>query len=415
MVRGSASPRVARRVLALAFSSVPVVIPASAQPSPIQYAYDERGQLIAVVDQDGNAAIYVYDAVGNILSIQRVDAAAIPERVAITAVVPDKGKTGTLVSILGKGFGPAVGQNTVAFNGAVASVTQASATRVTAIVPAGATTGLVTVASPLGSAISPRPFRVVGALTVTPATANLGPGRTQQFIATESGAEVSNVFWTVDGVVGGDPSVGSITGQGLYTAPTTVAALRTVTVTATSKDDVSVIATAMVRLQPPVPAYLAAAPVGVQVVDTAPGVVVAPAIGVQRAPDGAGLTVVAAAVGVSPPTAVGFSGNSHVSVALEPLITSTAPAAGARGAANLVLTMTGSGLGGAMALEFLLNNIPDTAIGVANLTATADGTQATAAISISATAPLGPRVIRLRTPSGTTTSVGAGGNVFTVQ
>ena len=36
-----------------------------------QYAYDDLGRLTTVVDEAGNTAIYNYDAVGNLLSIQR--------------------------------------------------------------------------------------------------------------------------------------------------------------------------------------------------------------------------------------------------------------------------------------------------------------------------------------------------------
>ena len=415
MLRRAAPRRVLQVVLTLSLCVVSLVGAASAQPPAVQYAYDELGQLVAVVDQDGNAAIYVYDAVGNILSIQRVDAASLPGRVAITAVVPGKGKIGTLVSILGKGFGASGGQNAVSFNGIVATVAQASATRITTTVPSGATSGPITVATPLGSATSPRPFRIVGTLAVTPVTVTLGVGGTQQFVATDGGVETTNVMWTVDGIVGGDPGVGTVSGQGLYTAPTTTVSMRTVTVTAISKDDVTVIATATVMLQPPLPAFLAAAPVGVQVTDPQLRVVVAPGVGIQRAPDGTGLTIVAAAIGVSPPVSNAFSGISQVSVSLEPLITSVFPAAAVRGSASFTLTLTGSGLAGLISIEFLLNNAPDTSIAVINLTAPADGTQATAVISISSTAALGPRVVRVRAPAGTTTSVGAGGNVFTVQ
>jgi hypothetical protein len=344
-----------------------------------------------------------------------VDAASVPGRVAIIAVVPGKGKAGTAVSILGKGFGAGVAQNAVAFNGVVASVTQASTTRLLAIVPTGATTGLITVASPLGSAVSPRPFRVVGALALAPATADLGPAGTQQFTVTEDGAETSGVVWAVDGTVGGDPGVGTVTGQGLYTAPATILAARSVTVTAASHDDLAVVAAATVKLRPPRPTFLVAAPVGVQVIEPQLRLVVAPGVGVQHAPDGDGLTIVAAAVGVSPPAPVGVSGALPVSIGREPLLTSLAPLVAPRGATNLTLTMTGSGLAGVTGLEFLLNNVSDAAIGVANLAATADGTGATAVISISAGAATGPRVVRLRAAAGATTSVGTGGNVFTVQ
>src|SRR5262245_18148820 len=152
----------------------------SAQPPAIQYAYDDLGRLVAVVDQDSNTAIYVYDAVGNILAIQRVDADSLPGHVAISFVSPGKGKAGTVVSILGKGFGPSPAQNAVAFNGTPATVSMASVNRIIATVPAGATTGPIAVVAPLGSAVSPQPFLIVGALAVTPTAATLGGGRTQQ-------------------------------------------------------------------------------------------------------------------------------------------------------------------------------------------------------------------------------------------
>jgi YD repeat-containing protein len=409
------SRRVLHGFLGLAVCVVSSVAVASAQPPAVQYAYDQLGRLVAVVDQDGNAAIYSYDAVGNMLSIQRVDAATLPGRVAITAIVPGKGKAGTTVSVLGKGFSLNAGENVVSFNGVVAAVTHASASRLIATVPSGATTGPVTVAAPLGSAISPRPFRIAGAITVTPTAANLGVGGTQSFLATEGGVETTNVIWAVDGIVGGDPDVGTISAQGLYTTPVTVISVRTVTMTATSKDDVSSAATATVTLHPPVPAFLASAPVGVQVTDVGFRAVVAPGVGVQRAPDGTGLTVVATPIGVAPPSPSAFANVSPVSVSLEPLITSVSPAAATPGSPNLTVTMTGSGLAGAIGLDLLLNQVSDTAITVTNLTATPDGTQVTAQISISATAVLGARVVRIRMAASATTAVGTGGNVFTVQ
>ncbi len=33
-------------------------------PVPINYVYDDLGRLVAVIDKDGNAATYAYDAVG---------------------------------------------------------------------------------------------------------------------------------------------------------------------------------------------------------------------------------------------------------------------------------------------------------------------------------------------------------------
>ena len=46
---------------------------AETPPASIQYVYDELNRLIAVIDRENNAARYVYDAVGNILAIERAN------------------------------------------------------------------------------------------------------------------------------------------------------------------------------------------------------------------------------------------------------------------------------------------------------------------------------------------------------
>ena len=291
----------------------------AAQSAAIQYAYDELGRLVAVVDQQGNTAIYAYDAVGNILSIQRVDAGASPAPVAITAVVPERGKAGAVVSILGKGFAATPAQNAVAFNGAPAPVTRASANRLVTTVPSGATTGPVTVTAPLGSAVSPHPFHVIGTLAIAPATATLGPGASQAFVASDEVGQTARVRWSVESVVGGDAQVGTISPEGLYAAPATIESTRTVTISATSTDDAALVATAAVTLRPPLPAFLAATAVGVRVADAGLRTLVAPGVGVQRAPTGEGSVVVAATVGVAPSSREGFAGAAPVSVSREPL------------------------------------------------------------------------------------------------
>src|SRR3989337_2225307 len=91
--------------LGLAFLLV-VALRAQAEQPVIHYVYDDLGRLVGVVDQDGNAATYTYDAVGNILAIGRHDVADAPGPVAITLVAPNRGKVGTPVSIFGRGFRP---------------------------------------------------------------------------------------------------------------------------------------------------------------------------------------------------------------------------------------------------------------------------------------------------------------------
>ncbi|MFQ6030037.1 MAG: RHS repeat domain-containing protein [Dehalococcoidia bacterium] len=63
----------------------------SAQAQEIRSFYDDAGRLSGVVDQQGNAARYVYDEVGNILEIRRTTVADFPGPVAITFFDPDRG------------------------------------------------------------------------------------------------------------------------------------------------------------------------------------------------------------------------------------------------------------------------------------------------------------------------------------
>src|SRR5204863_4508401 len=62
---------------------------------------------------------------------------------------------------------------------------------------------------------------VSGTVAITPATSVLITGATQQFSATVQGQTNPTIAWSVDGVGGGNASVGTITNAGLYTAPST--------------------------------------------------------------------------------------------------------------------------------------------------------------------------------------------------
>ena len=120
----------------------------------ITYIYDRVGRLIGVVDPAGDTAVYHYDALGNLTRISRQSSAL----VSIIDFNPGAGPTGTVVTIFGTGFDTTPGANTVTFNGTVATISSASPTELVAIVPAGATTGVIAVTSPAGSATSSTPF-----------------------------------------------------------------------------------------------------------------------------------------------------------------------------------------------------------------------------------------------------------------
>jgi YD repeat-containing protein len=133
--------------------------------APINYVYDELGRLASVIDRAGDAAVYNYDAVGNLLSIDRINAST----VSIVSFLPSSGPVGTVVMVSGTGFSPILAQNAVTVNGTAATVAAASATELTITVPGGATTGPIAVTSPSGTAGSTGPFTVAdtGAPTIT--------------------------------------------------------------------------------------------------------------------------------------------------------------------------------------------------------------------------------------------------------
>jgi YD repeat-containing protein len=138
--------------------------------TPIQYFYDELGRLIAVVEPGGDSAVYHYDAVGNVLSIDRHASS----QVSIISVSPSSGPAGTTVTIAGTGFSATPSQDTVTFNGTTATISAATTTTLTVTVPVGATTGTIAVTAPAGSATSGSAF-VVGAGVSGPTITGLSP------------------------------------------------------------------------------------------------------------------------------------------------------------------------------------------------------------------------------------------------
>jgi YD repeat-containing protein len=144
--------------------------PRFAQAQGVSYLYDDLGRLIAVVSPGVGTAVYAYDAVGNLLSITRYAATA----VVIVDFTPKQGSVGTPVTIAGIGFSATPAQNTVRFNGTLATVSAATTTQLTVTVPAGATTGTLSVTAPGGSSTSATPFTVAGA-NGTPTISGFAP------------------------------------------------------------------------------------------------------------------------------------------------------------------------------------------------------------------------------------------------
>jgi hypothetical protein len=143
----------------------------------------------------------------------------------------------------------------VLWNGSPLTTTFVSSTRLTAT---GNATQLgnffVSVANPGPEAVSPTLTVTVSsnlAVALTPAAANLALGATQQFQASVTGSTNQGVTWKVNGTTGGNATNGTITASGLYSAPSTLPASPSVTITAVSVVDGLTQGTATVTFQDP--------------------------------------------------------------------------------------------------------------------------------------------------------------------
>ncbi|HET8551025.1 MAG TPA: hypothetical protein VFM97_00950 [Gammaproteobacteria bacterium] len=107
-------------------------------------------------------------------------------------------------------------------------------------------TGCVANSSSSGSTSNPPPATGV---TVTPADAKVAAGQTQQFQASVSGNANAAFVWQVDGVTGGKADIGTISTDGVYTAPPLPPIGGKVTITAVANSDSSLKGTAGATIQ----------------------------------------------------------------------------------------------------------------------------------------------------------------------
>ena len=87
-------------------------------------------------------------------------------------------------------------------------------------------------------------------VTISPATVSVNVVTTQQFLDAIQGGTNSVAIWQVNGMTGGNDTVGRIDSNGLYHAPATVPSPATVTVAAVSFEDQKVSATSTVTITP---------------------------------------------------------------------------------------------------------------------------------------------------------------------
>jgi len=90
-------------------------------------------------------------------------------------------------------------------------------------------------------------------VTVAPVSVTVQPGTTATFVATVTNTANTSVSWHVDGVLGGNATVGTITTTGVYTAPASVSATTTMTVMAAWNGDLTRTGSAQVTVMAPAP------------------------------------------------------------------------------------------------------------------------------------------------------------------
>lgn len=185
---------------------------------------------------------------------------------ALSAVSPSTlaaGSSDSTVTLNGSGFAE---QSVVDANGTALATSFTSDTRLTAVVPAallasaGTLSITVTSPSPGGGTSSAETMTVSIAVSVSPATETLNVSQTQQFSATVAGTANQTVAWSVDGVAGGNSTVGTISAEGLYTAPGVPPSPNAVTVTAASAADPTQAASATMTVVNPAPAFYSLSP-----------------------------------------------------------------------------------------------------------------------------------------------------------
>ena len=172
---------------------------------------------------------------------------------SIASISPSSFKTGSFtITITGDGF---VAGSVVTFDGAALPTTFVSATSVTATGDAPtAKTVSVVVQTPDGDSSNTASVTVTAvtqtqvSVAVSPTSASVRLRATRQFVATVTGTTNTAVTWKVNGIAGGNGTVGRISQAGVYTAPNSVPQPATVNVTATATADPTKIATANVTI-----------------------------------------------------------------------------------------------------------------------------------------------------------------------
>jgi YD repeat-containing protein len=382
-----------------------------------RYVYDNKGQLRAVIIPNGEAAVYEYDPAGNFTAIRRLTATDF-ELIEFT---PREGAIGTPVTIYGVGLKEEV--SNVSFNGVSAQITSQTQTSVVATVPVGASTGPISVTTPRGTRTTSNNFTVKG-VRVTPEAPTVSSGRTLQFTANVAGLLDPSVVWSVNTFVGGNNAVGTISPDGLYTAPDLLSGPTTqFIVKATSVSEPSLFGEAQVTIpgQGGGNEFLAQA-VSVRygtpqnIASTfAPARAVSVRYGTP--PNNPLAYVSGNLVSVrygSPPNIVTAPFNTRVSVSAGPVVSLITPATISKGA-TVSITVSGLNLIGASRILLIKEDgTVESTITVSNIVVNSGGTSLTASVAVDASTTTGRRVVSILANTGRTPLNEAGANTIEI-
>ena len=128
-----------------------------------------------------------------------------------------------------------------------------SASKLTAAGTASAGTSVPVIATMSDGTVSNTAFVTVTApavvgVAISPAAATVQIRQSRQFTATVTGTANTSVVWKVNGIAGGNTTVGRVSSSGVYTAPRRVPSPATVSLTATAVADSTKTAAAQVTV-----------------------------------------------------------------------------------------------------------------------------------------------------------------------
>lgn len=381
------------------------------QGGSVTYGYDDNGRLISVTLPTGESVTYSYDPAGNITNIQRLTGPG-PQFFSFT---PQFGFVNDTVTFNGNNFGSIT---SISFNGTFATTFSGNLTQITATVPSGASTGQIIVTLSNG-AFTTATFSVL-ALQVIPSVVSVLPNQNQLFSAVvPSQLGNNNVTWSVNGISGGNSSVGTISSSGLYIAPS-ITTSQTFTVRATSVARPTAFAQATVNVRPDL---FVARSAGVSInkgfinkvfiagVSVKKGDILASTFNLNARSSGVSVKKGEFEPALNPLPVI----SSAVSVINSLVISSISQSNFARSSTSNI-TINGINLDPVTALRFInvSNGTLDTSITATNIVVNPSGTSLTATITVSSTTSLGTKVV-VATDNISLSSAGSSNGNNTIQ